>query len=55
MAQVEVGLGAVIQDEDFAVLVGAHRAGVNVDVGVEFLDCDGETAFLEQAAQQPRW
>ena len=37
MTQVEVGLGAVIGDEDLAVLIGAHRAGVDVEVGVEFL------------------
>src|SRR3989304_4098591 len=33
MAEVEVGLGAVGGDEDLAVLVGGHRAGVDVAVG----------------------
>ncbi len=40
VAEVEVGLGAVLGDEDLAVLVRAHRAGVDVDVRVELLDRD---------------
>src|SRR6185369_2520927 len=35
MAQIEIGLGAVFGDEDFAVLVRRHRAGIDVDVGVQ--------------------
>jgi hypothetical protein len=35
VAQIEVGLGAIFSHEDFPVLEGAHRAGVDVDVGVE--------------------
>jgi hypothetical protein len=35
VAEVEVGLCAVLGNEDLAVLEGAHRAGVDVDVGVE--------------------
>ena len=52
VAEVEVGLGAVIGDEDLAVLVRGHRAGVDVDVRVEFEDGDGEPAGLEDAAQR---
>ena len=37
VAEVEVGLGAVLGDEHLAVLVGRHRARVDVDVGVELL------------------
>ena len=40
VAEVEVGLGAVVEDVDLAVLVGAHGAGVDVDVGVELLEPD---------------
>ena len=32
--QIEVGLGAVVGHEDLAVLERAHRAGIDVDVGV---------------------
>ena len=35
VAEVEVGLGAVVGHEDLAVLVRAHRAGIHVDVRVE--------------------
>ena len=50
VAQVEVGLGAVAGDEDLAVLVGRHGAGVDVQIGVELLDGDGDAAALEDAA-----
>ena len=51
VAEVEVGLGAVAGHEDLAVLVGRHRAGVDVEVGVELLDGDGDVAALEDAAE----
>ena len=40
VAQVEVGLGAVVGDEDLAVLERRHRARVHVDVRVELQDGD---------------
>ena len=52
MAQVEVGLGAVVEDVDLAVLVRAHRAGIDVDVGVELLQPDPQAAMLEQHADR---
>ena len=48
VAQVEVRLGAVVGDEDLAVLVGRHRARVDVDVRIELEDGDAEAACLEQ-------
>ena len=42
VAEVEVGLGAVLGDEDLAVLERAHRARVDVDVRVELLQLDPE-------------
>ncbi len=50
--QVEVGLAAVVGDEDFAVLEGVHRPGVDVDVRVELLDHDPQAPGLEQASQR---
>jgi hypothetical protein len=50
VAEVEVGFGAVLGDEDLAVLVRRHRAGVDVEVRVEFLDGDAEAARLQHAA-----
>ena len=52
VAQVEVGLGAVVGDEHLAVLEGAHGARVDVEIGVELLDGHLEPAALEQPAQR---
>ena len=54
VAQVQVGFRAVVGDEHLAMLVGAHGAGVYVDVGVELLRDDLQAAHLEQAAQRCR-
>ena len=50
VAQVEVGLGAVLGDEDLAVLERAHRPRIDVDVGIELLEGDPEAAGDEEAA-----
>ena len=52
MAQVEVGLAAVVEHVDFAVLVGAHRAGIDVDVRIELLHADPQSAMLQQHADR---
>ena len=54
VAEVEVGLGAVVGDVDLAVLVGAHGARVDVDVGVALHHGDLEAVALEQAADGGR-
>jgi len=38
VAKVEVGLGAVLEDEHLTVLQGGHGAGVDIDVGIELLE-----------------
>ena len=52
VADVEVGLGAVLGDEDLAVLERAHRARIDVQVRVELLGRDGEAARFEEAAER---
>ena len=52
VAEVEVGLGAVLGHEHLAVLVGRHRARVDVDVRVELLQRDGQPARDEQLADR---
>ena len=47
VAQVEIGFGAVIRDEDLAVLEGAERAGIDIEVGVEFLAGDAQAAAFQ--------
>src|SRR5262245_2625037 len=37
MTQIEVGFGAIVGDVHLAVLVRAHRARIDVDVGIELL------------------
>src|SRR5205807_5530613 len=47
VAQIEVGLGAVLGDEHLPVLEGAHRAGIDVDVRVELEEGDFDAARFE--------
>ena len=54
VAEVEVGLGAVVGDEDLAVLERAHRARVDVEVRVELDEGDLEAARLEDRRQRCR-
>ena len=54
VAQVEVGFRAVVGDENLAVLIRVHRAGINVDVGIKLLHGDLEPAALEQPPQRGR-
>ena len=54
VAEVEIGFGAVVGDEDFAVLKRRHGAGVNVQVGIELHQVDFEAAAFEQAADGGR-
>jgi len=47
MAQVQVGLGAVVGHEDLTMLEGRHGARIHVDVRVELDEGDFETARFE--------
>src|SRR4051794_30404314 len=49
VTKVEVRLGAIVSDEDLAVLVRRHRARIHVDIRIELDDGDGEAPTLEQA------
>ena len=49
MAEVEIGLGAVVGDEHLAVLIGRHRARIDVEVGIELAQADRVAARLQQA------
>ena len=54
VAEVEVGLSAVVGDKDLAVLEGRHGSGVDVEVGVELHHVDAQAAALKQAADGSR-
>ena len=51
VAEVKIGLRPVLGDVDFAVLIGAHRAGVDVDIWIELLGCYLQASCLEQSAK----
>ena len=52
VAEVEVGLPAVGGDEHLPVLEGAHRPGVDVDVGVELDEGDAEAPRFEDRGER---
>ena len=52
VAEVEVGLAAVVGDEHLAVLERVHRARVDVDVRVELLHRDPEAPRLQEPAER---
>src|SRR5687767_481424 len=52
MAEVEIGFSAIVQDINFPMLEGAHRAGIDIEVGIEFLERDFEAAHFEQGAER---
>ena len=54
VAEIQVGLRAVVGDENFAVLVRAHGAGVDVQVRIQFLHGDPVAAFFQQKRQRRR-
>jgi len=54
MAEIEIGLSPVIGDEDLPVLIGAHRAGIDIEVGVELAQAHLEAARLQQRAERRR-
>src|SRR5690606_17548912 len=51
VADVQVGLGAVVGDEHLTVLERVHRARVDIEVGVQLLHHHTQAAGLEQHAE----
>ena len=51
MAQVQIGLRPVIGDIDLAMLERAHRARIDIQIGVEFAQTDLVAARLKQRAK----
>ena len=54
VTDIEVGLGAVVGDEHFAVLERVHRARVDIEVGIQLLHGDPKTPGLQQSAEARR-
>ena len=51
VTQVQVGLGAVIGDEHFAMLKRAHGARIHVDIRIELDHRDAQAARLENGTE----
>jgi hypothetical protein len=50
--EVQVRFGAVVGDKHLPVLVWAHRARIDVDVGIELLECNLVAVAFEQRADR---
>ena len=48
VAQIEIRLGSVVRYKYFAVLKGTHRAGINIQIRVKFLQSNAKSPALEQ-------
>jgi hypothetical protein len=51
VAEIEIGLGAVIGHEHFAVLIRRHRSGIEIEIGIEFAETDLVPASLQQGTK----
>ena len=54
MSEIEVGFRAVLRHENFPVLIGAHGAGIDVDIRVEFLRGDLQPARFQKPPEARR-
>src|SRR4029453_12132401 len=52
VAEIEIGFRAVVQHIDLAVLEGIHRAGIHVQIRIEFLENNAKTTRFEQCSQR---
>ena len=54
MAKIQIGLGPVIGDVDLSVLIRAHRARIDIQIGIEFANADGVATRLEKGGERCR-
>src|SRR5579872_3942555 len=54
MTEIEIGLGTIIGDEDLAMLIGAHRPRIDIEVGIELAQPHLEAARLEERPERRR-
>ena len=52
VTQVQISFASIVKNVYLAMLIRAHRSRINVDVWVEFLHSDRETATLQQHANR---
>ena len=54
VSQIQIGFRAVVGNEHFAMLIGVHRAGIDVDIRIKLLDGNLQSTALEQPSQRCR-
>jgi hypothetical protein len=54
MAEIEIGLGAIVQHINFTVLERVHRSGIDIQIRIEFLKDDAQAAQLEKRPERSR-
>ena len=54
MSQIQVGFRTVIGHVNLPVLIGAHGARVDIDIGVQLLCRNLQSARLQQTSQRRR-
>ena len=52
MAKIEIGLRAIVQDIDFAMLERIHRSRIDIEIRIELLKNDAQTACFKQRAKR---
>ena len=48
VSQIEIGLCSVVEDVDFAMLIGRHGPWIDVEVGIELLQLHGEPPVFQE-------
>ena len=52
MAKVEICLGPIVGDIDLAVLIRAHRTGIDIEIRIKLTQPDPKPAGLKQRTQR---
>jgi hypothetical protein len=52
MSEIEIGLRAIIQDIDFAMLERVHRPGIDVEVWVKLLENHSQSTRFQQRTER---
>src|SRR5207249_11356977 len=51
MSEIEIGLGAVVQHVNFTVLERCHQSRIDIEIGIELLQNDPQTARFQQCPE----
>src|SRR5262249_51372136 len=54
MTEIEIGLCAVLGYKNFAVLIGTHRPGIDIEIRIELAQPDTVAARLQQRPERRR-